>query len=72
MVRVRHLTRRYRTVTAVDDPSVEVSPARVTGFLGPNGAGETITLRILPDLTAAVAGGAATTISLITPGREVT
>jgi ABC-2 type transport system ATP-binding protein len=68
MVRVRHLTRRCRTVTAVDDPSVEVGPARVTGFLGPNGAGETITLRILPDLAAA-AGGAAT-ISLITLGEK--
>jgi ABC-type Na+ transport system ATPase subunit NatA len=45
-----------------------VGPARITGFLGPNGAGETITLRILPDMAAA-AGGAAT-ISLITRGEK--
>jgi ABC-2 type transport system ATP-binding protein len=68
MVPVRHLTKRYRTVTAVDDLSVEVGPARVTGFLGPNGAGETTTLRILLDLAAA-AGGTAT-ISLITLGEK--
>jgi ABC-2 type transport system ATP-binding protein len=63
MVPVRHLTKRYRTVTAVDDLGVEVGPARVTGFLGPNGAGETTTLRILLDLAAA-------TISLITLGEK--
>jgi ABC-2 type transport system ATP-binding protein len=68
MVPVRHLTKRYRTVTAVDDLGVEVGPARVTGFLGPNGAGETTTLRILLDLAAA-AGGTAT-ISLITLGEK--
>lgn len=64
---VRHLTKRYRTVTAVDDLGVEVGPARVTDFLGPNGAGETTTLRILLDLAAA--GGTAT-ISLITLGEK--
>jgi ABC-2 type transport system ATP-binding protein len=68
MVPVRHLTKRYRTVTAVDDLGVEVGPARVTGFLGPNGAGETTTLRILLDLAAA-AGGTAT-INLITLGEK--
>jgi len=68
MIPVRHPTRRHRTVTAVNDLGAEVGPARITGFLGPNGAGETITLRILPDLAAA-AGGAAT-ISLITRGEK--
>jgi len=49
MVRVHHFTKRYRTVTAVDDElSVEAGPGRVTGFLGPNGAGRTTTLPILP------------------------
>ena len=49
MVRVHHFTKRYRTVTAVDDElSVEAGPGRVTGFLVPNGAGKTTTLSILP------------------------
>jgi ABC-2 type transport system ATP-binding protein len=47
MVRVRHRTKRYRTVTTVDDLSVKAGSGRVTGFLIPNGAGETTTLQIL-------------------------
>jgi ABC-2 type transport system ATP-binding protein len=68
MARVRHLTKRYRTVTAVDDLSVEVGPGRVTGFLGPNGAGKTTTLLILLGLAAA--DGGAATINLITLGEK--
>ena len=58
MVRVHHLTKRYRTVTAVDGLSVEAGPGRVTGFLGPNGAGKTTTLPILPGLAAPDSGTA--------------
>jgi len=68
MIIVDHLTKRYRTVTAVDDLSFEVGPGRVTGFLGPNGAGKTTTLRILLGL-AAPDGGTAT-INLITLGEK--
>ena len=68
MVRVRHPTTRYRTVTAVDDLSVEVRSGRVTGFLGPNGAGETTTLQILLGLAAPDGGTAA--INLITLGEK--
>ncbi len=52
MITVDHLTKRYDTVTAVDDLSFEVGPGRVTGFLGPNGAGKTTALRILLGLAA--------------------
>jgi len=34
------LTKRYGTVTAVDGLTFTAEPGRVTGFLGPNGAGE--------------------------------
>ena len=68
MIPVRHLTKRYRTVIAVHDLGVEVGPARVTDFLGPNGADETTTLRILLGLAAPAGGGA--TISLITLGGK--
>ena len=40
MITVDHLTKRYGTVVAVDGLSFEVGPGRVTGFLGPNGAGQ--------------------------------
>jgi ABC-type multidrug transport system, ATPase component len=44
MIEVRHLTKRFGPVTAVDDLSFDVLPGRVTGFLGPNGAGKTTTM----------------------------
>ena len=39
MIEARHLTRRYGQTVAVDEASFAVRPGRVTGFLGPNGAG---------------------------------
>ena len=41
------LTKRYQSVTAVDDLSFAVREGAVTGFLGPNGAGKTTTLRMV-------------------------
>ncbi len=55
-IEVRGLTKRFGSVTAVDDLSFTVEPGRVTGFLGPNGAGKTTTLRIVLDLAAATSG----------------
>jgi gliding motility-associated transport system ATP-binding protein len=47
MIKTEHLTKRYGTLTAVDDVSFEVRPGEVLGFLGPNGAGKTTTMRML-------------------------
>jgi ABC-2 type transport system ATP-binding protein len=58
VVEVRGLTKRFGTVTAVDDLSFTVRPGRVTGFLGPNGAGKTTTLRTLLGLVTPTAGAA--------------
>jgi ABC-2 type transport system ATP-binding protein len=58
VVEVRGLTKRFGTVTAVDDLSFIVQPGRVTGFLGPNGAGKTTTLRTLLGLVTPTAGTA--------------
>src|SRR6266540_192099 len=59
---VSGLTKRFGTVTAVDDLSFTVEPGTITGFLGPNGAGKTTTLRMLlglvtPDAGSATIGG---------------
>jgi ABC-2 type transport system ATP-binding protein len=45
------LTRRFGTITALDDLSFAVASGRVTGFLGPNGAGKTTTMRAVFGLT---------------------
>jgi ABC-2 type transport system ATP-binding protein len=52
------LTKRYGTVTAVDDLSVDVQPGRITAFLGPNGSGKTTSMRALLGLTVATSGSA--------------
>jgi ABC-2 type transport system ATP-binding protein len=57
-ITVAGLTKRYKTVTAVDDLSFDVEPGVVTGFLGPNGAGKTTTLRMLLGLVTPTSGRA--------------
>jgi ABC-2 type transport system ATP-binding protein len=52
------LTKRYGSVTAVDDLTFSVREAAVTGFLGPNGAGKTTTLRMILALARPTAGDA--------------
>jgi ABC-2 type transport system ATP-binding protein len=58
MIEVEHLTKRFRTATAVDDLSFSVPRGRITGFLGPNGAGKTTTLRVLLGLALPTSGRA--------------
>ena len=58
MIEVDHLTKRFGSLTALDDLSFVVRPGRVTGLLGPNGAGKSTTMRIVLGLQAPTAGGA--------------
>ncbi len=57
-VSVRGLSKRFGSVRAVDDLSLEVNPGVVTGFLGPNGAGKSTTLRMILGLVAPTEGSA--------------
>ncbi len=59
LVRTRGLTKRYGTITAVDDLDLSVGRGEVYGFLGPNGAGKTTTLKMLLGLIRPTAGGRA-------------
>src|SRR3954468_14266755 len=52
------LTKRYRSLTAVDGLSFALDAGTVTGFLGPNGAGKTTTLRMLLGLATPTSGRA--------------
>lgn len=58
MIEIRELTKRYGTVTAVNGLSFTVGSGRVTGLLGPAGAGKTTTLRVLLGLSAPTSGSA--------------
>ena len=56
MIEVTNLTKRFGSLTAVDDVSFNVAAGGVTGFLGPNGAGKSTVLRCLIGLTIPDAG----------------
>lgn len=53
---VHDLTRKYDDTTVVDDISFDVTPGRMTGFVGANGAGKTTTMRMIVGVLAASAG----------------
>lgn len=58
MIEVHNLTKRFGSVTAVDDLSFSVPAGEVFGLLGPNGAGKTTTLRMLATLVKPDSGDA--------------
>ena len=55
-VLIQNLQKRYGSVEAVKDVSLQVEPGEIFGLLGPNGAGKTTTLRILCTLSTPDAG----------------
>ena len=50
------VTKRYGSVTAVDDVSLTITPGTVTVLAGPNGSGKTTLLRAIAGLTAPTTG----------------
>ena len=56
MIRVEHLTKYYGKRLAVDDISFNVEKGGIVGFLGPNAAGKTTTMRILTGFLAPTRG----------------
>ena len=46
-IEISSVTKRFGTVTAVDDLSLSVPAGCVYGFIGPNGSGKTTTLRMI-------------------------
>lgn len=55
-IEIEGLTKRYGTVTAVDDLSFRVPPGATTALLGANGAGKTTTIAMLLGLLAPTSG----------------
>lgn len=56
MITTSHLTKKYKSFTAVSDVSLHIQKGRIYGFLGPNGAGKSTTMKILLGLTAPTKG----------------
>lgn len=58
IIKVENLVKKFGSITAVDDISLEVEEGTIFGFLGPNGAGKTTTISILCTLLAPTSGTA--------------
>ncbi|MDP8917765.1 MAG: ABC transporter ATP-binding protein [Pseudomonadota bacterium] len=65
-VEFRNVTKRYGTVTAVDDVTFTIPPGQLVTLLGPSGCGKTTTLRMIAGLEMASAG------QILIGGRDVT
>ena len=55
IIRTTGITKRFESVTALDDISLDVPPG-ATGLLGPNGAGKSTLIRVLIGLLAPTSG----------------
>jgi ABC-2 type transport system ATP-binding protein len=56
VISVQHLTKRFGGRVAVDDLSFDVKAGEVPGFLGPNTAGKTTTMRMIAGYLPATRG----------------
>ena len=61
MIEAHGLTKRYGGKVAVDHLSFRVEPGRVTGFLGPNSAGKSTTMRLILGLDRPQSGSPSST-----------
>ncbi len=58
MIETENLTRKFGSLTAVDNVTLKVDQGEIFGFLGPNGAGKTTTVRMLCCLISKTSGSA--------------
>ena len=58
MIDIKGLTKRYGTLTALDNLSLNLQKGEIFGFIGPNGAGKTTTMKILACLLKPDSGDA--------------
>ena len=56
MIQLEHLTKQFGSFLAVHDLCLNISPGEIFGFLGPNGAGITTTIRMMMGLLKPTAG----------------
>jgi len=58
VIDIKGLTKRYGTLTALDNLSLNLQKGEIFGFIGPNGAGKTTTMKILACLLKPDSGDA--------------
>jgi len=58
VIKTENLTRKFGNLTAVEDLTLQVNKGEVFGFLGPNAAGKTTTVRMLCCLISKTSGKA--------------
>ena len=63
------LTKKFGSLTAVDDLRLDVEEGEILGFLGPNGAGKTTTIRMLAGIIGPTSGSA--TVAGLPVDRQV-
>jgi len=56
MLELRHVTKKYPGVVAVEDASFTARGGEITGYLGPNGSGKSTTMKIITGLIEATSG----------------
>jgi len=56
ILKVKDLTKKYNSLTAVDHISFEIKPGEIIGLLGPNGAGKTTTINMILGILEPTAG----------------
>ena len=56
MIKIQHISKRYRNVHALKDFNLEIPQGAIFGLIGPNGAGKTTLIRILAALLTPTSG----------------
>ena len=56
MLELRHVSKRFRGIVAVEDVSFSARAGEVTGYLGPNGSGKSTTMKMITGLIEMTSG----------------
>lgn len=56
MLELRHVTKRFLGIAAVEDVSFTARAGEITGYLGPNGSGKSTTMKMITGLMEATSG----------------
>ncbi len=55
-IRFDHVFKRFNTINAIDDLTLDIRPGELFGFLGPNGAGKTTAMKLAAGLVQPTKG----------------